>query len=115
MSQAECIFCKIIDGSLPSTKVYEDDQSLAFLDANPKAPVHFLVIPKQHIESLPSTTSESEVLLGHLLGVAREVAKKKGISETGYKIIQNVGQDGGQVVPHLHFHILGGRQVTGAV
>jgi len=113
MTQADCIFCHIINGSIPSTKVYEDDQSVAFEDTNPKAPVHYLVVPKQHLASLAQTTPEHDQLLGHLLGVVRKVAEDKGISKSGYKVIQNIGRDGGQVVPHVHFHVLGGQTLIG--
>jgi len=104
------IFAKIIDREIPADIVYEDDQVLAFRDISPQAPVHVLVIPKKPIESLAGMTEQDKALLGHLLWVARRIAADEGL-EDGYRVVANIGPDGGQAVPHLHFHILGGRQM----
>lgn len=106
-----CIFCKIVAGEIPSNKVYEDDTVLAFRDIQPQAPVHVLIIPKVHVESAQAITSEQDALLCHLFSVARLVAKQEGVAESGYRLITNVGADGGQTVPHLHFHLIGGRDL----
>jgi len=102
-----CLFCKIIDGSIPSTSVYQDDQCYAFNDIDPKAPVHVLVIPRKHISSLEAQ-KEDEEILGHLLGAAAEVARMRGLAN-GYRTVISIGKDGGQTVDHLHVHVLGGR------
>jgi histidine triad (HIT) family protein len=107
----ECIFCKIIRGEIPSKKAYEDERVLAFYDINPKAPVHVLVIPKEHITSLAEVKDEQLELIGYLHGIIRTVAKDLGL-ENGYRVVNNCGQDGGQEVEHLHFHLLGGRKMT---
>lgn len=106
---SDCIFCKIINKEIPSEIIYEDDQVVAFKDINPLAPVHLLAIPKKHRESLQQCSQEDESLLGHLLIVARQLAQKFGVSESGYRVVTNIGEDGGQVVKHLHFHVLGGK------
>jgi histidine triad (HIT) family protein len=105
---SDCIFCKIVKREIPSELVFEDEQVVAFKDINPIAPVHLLVIPKKHMESLQSASPEDEGVLGHILLVARQLAQKFGISESGYRVVTNIGEDGGQVVKHLHFHVLGG-------
>jgi histidine triad (HIT) family protein len=104
------IFQKIIDRQIPATIVYEDDRALAFRDVAPQAPVHVLVIPKQPIRSLASATDEDAALLGHLLTVVRKVAAAEGL-EGGYRVVTNIGADGGQSVDHLHFHVLGKRRL----
>lgn len=105
---AECIFCKIVSGEIPSKKVYEDDQVLAFGDLNPQAPVHVLIIPKKHIKSLDDITQEDVSLLGHIQWVAGKLAKEHNLPD-GYRVVNNCGIDGGQTVAHLHYHLLGGR------
>jgi histidine triad (HIT) family protein len=105
---SDCIFCKIINREIPSELVFEDEHVVAFKDINPLAPVHLLVIPKKHLESLQSASPEEEALLGHILIVARQLALEFGVSESGYRVVTNIGEDGGQVVKHLHFHVLGG-------
>lgn len=107
-----CIFCKIIEGSIPSNKIYEDDTIYAFYDINPAAPVHFLVIPKMHISSANALNSENSAVVAHIFEVIGELAAKEGIAEKGYRIVNNCGTDGGQTVEHLHFHVLGGRNLT---
>ncbi len=107
----DCIFCKIVRNELPSEKIYEDERALAFRDINPIAPVHVLVIPKEHIESLAEVKETQLELLGHLHGVLGQVAKDLGLKD-GYRVVINCGREGGQEVPHLHFHLLGGRKLT---
>lgn len=107
-----CIFCKIIEGSIPSNKIYEDDTIYAFYDINPAAPVHFLVIPKMHIDSANAINSENSAVIAHIFDVIGQLAAKEGIAEKGYRIVNNCGVDGGQTVEHLHFHVLGGRNLT---
>jgi histidine triad (HIT) family protein len=108
---SDCLFCKIANGTLSVTRLYEDEQLLAFADINPQAPVHILIIPKQHFTSLAHTTQEQEPLLGHLLTAAAEIAKQQGLTN-GYRTVINTGPDGGQTVEHLHVHLLGGRHMT---
>jgi histidine triad (HIT) family protein len=106
----DCVFCKIIAGDIPSTKVYEDKYSYAFADIKPEAPVHILVVPKQHIPSLAEMGDDDErrVLLGHLHHATREIARAQKL-KNGFRVVINTGDDGGQTVDHLHFHLLGGR------
>ena len=106
-----CLFCKIAAGEIPSTKVYEDDLVLAFRDINPMAPTHILVIPKAHIPSVDGITAENSQLVAHIFEVIPAIAKAEGL-ENGYRVVSNCGPDAGQSVHHLHFHILGGRQLT---
>ena len=106
----DCIFCKIIKGEIPSNKVYEDDEILAFKDINPIAPVHILIIPKKHIESANDISKEDELLIGKIFTVIKKLAKEHNL-ENGYRIVNNCGEDGGQEVKHLHFHLLGGRKL----
>ncbi len=106
---SDCIFCKIVSGQIPSQRVYEDDQVLAIRDINPQAPVHVLILPKQHIVSVMELTDSR--LLGRMTVAAAQVAKREGIAERGFRLVTNTGPDGGQAVPHLHFHLLGGRQM----
>jgi histidine triad (HIT) family protein len=109
---SDCIFCRIGSKQIPSRVVLEDDQVLAFDDLNPQAPVHVLVIPKRHIGALKNVQQQDQALLGHLLAAANQVAQKKGIEESGYRVVANTGIDGGQTVFHLHLHVLGGRPMT---
>ena len=106
-----CLFCKIIDGVIPSNKVYEDDKIIAFRDINPQAPSHILVIPKCHIPSVDGINSENQELVGYLFSKIPEIAKAEGLAG-GYRVISNCGPDACQSVPHLHFHIIGGRQLS---
>ena len=105
------IFSRIIAGEVPADIVYEDDRALAFRDVNPIAPVHVLVIPKEPIQSISQMKSDHEGLLGHLMWVTTEVARLEGIDTAGYRVVTNNGKNGGQSVAHLHFHVLGGRQL----
>lgn len=107
----DCIFCKIANKEIPSTIVYEDDELLAFNDANPEAPVHILVIPKKHITSLNDAMPEDVQLLGKILLTIQKIAREQGIAEAGYRVVNNCGELGGQTVHHLHFHLLGGREM----
>jgi histidine triad (HIT) family protein len=104
-----CIFCRIVDGSIPAKVVYQDEHTLAFDDVSPQAPVHTLVIPKRHVAAIQDLGESDQALLGRLLLTCRKVATDKGLAEPGYRIVANTGQHGGQSVFHLHFHVLGGR------
>ncbi len=104
-----CIFCRIIHGEVPSTLVYQDYRALAFNDIKPAAPTHVLVVPRQHIEALAGTSPEQEALLGHLVRVASQVAQQAGIERSGFRVLINQGKDAGQMIDHLHLHVLGGR------
>lgn len=104
-----CIFCKISRKEIPSQLIYEDEKMVAFHDIDPKAPVHFLVIPKEHVASLNDV--DNQQLAGELLFRAKELAKEKGIDQTGYRVVVNANEDGGQTVFHLHLHVMGGRKM----
>lgn len=104
----DCLFCKIASGAIPVERVYEDERMVAFPDINPQAPVHVLVIPKQHIPSHAHAAAGDAEMMGHLLWAAAEVARKKGLTK-GYRLVINSGADAGQTVDHLHLHVLGGR------
>ena len=106
-----CIFCQIIDGSIPSKPIYQDDQCYAFVDIKPEAPVHILIVPREHISSIGNAKKEHVALLGHLQWAAAEIARSKGLTE-GFRTVINTGKDGGQTVDHLHVHLLGGRPMT---
>lgn len=109
---SDCIFCKIAQKAIPSDVVYDDDGVIAFRDIEPQAPLHILVIPKKHYGSLMDFGAEDAVLAGHIMAeVIPRVAKEAGLAEGGFRVVTNIGQDGGQTVPHLHFHILGGRSL----
>ena len=108
---SDCLFCKIIAGEIPSSKVYEDDVCYAFNDIDPQAPTHFLVIPKQHIDSAAALTESDAALLGHIYAVIADLCRQLGVAENGYRVVTNVGADGGQSVKHLHFHVLGGEKL----
>ncbi len=105
-----CIFCKIVNDEIPSEKVYEDNDILAFKDLNPAAPIHILIIPKKHISSLNDVKSEDIEILGKLLLTTSKIAKEQGLSK-GYRVVNNCGEDGGQTVDHIHFHLLGERKL----
>ena len=104
----QCIFCKLTQKKDSSIE-FEDDQVVAFCDINPKAPVHILIVPKKHIESIRQLHIEDECLVGHMVDVAKNLAREKGISDSGYRLVFNVGKDSGQVVDHIHLHLLGGK------
>ena len=107
-----CLFCKIIAGEIPSTKVYEDESVLAFRDIAPQAPTHIILIPKEHIASANELTEENAGVVGHIYAVAAKIAKEQGFAETGYRIVNNCGKDGGQTVGHIHFHLLARRNLA---
>ena len=106
-----CLFCKIVDGSIPSTAVYQDELCYAFADINPQAPAHILIVPRRHFGSLDETQDEDSSLLGHLLLTAARIAGQKALAK-GYRVVINTGSDGGQSVDHLHLHLLGGRALS---
>ncbi|KOA21239.1 HIT-like protein [Clostridium homopropionicum DSM 5847] len=108
----DCIFCKIIKGEIPCKKIYEDDMVLGFEDINPTAPIHVLLIPKKHIKDINEIANEDLNLMAHSLGVIKDIAKQMNIKENGYRVVLNCGKDGGQEVPHIHFHIIGGRKLN---
>lgn len=107
----DCIFCKIANGEIKASIVYQDETAVAFPDINPKAPVHLLIIPRKHIERISDLTGDEEKLIGHLITIASKLAQQQGISKSGYRLVINCGPHGGQVVPHVHIHLLGGRQM----
>ncbi|SIS78660.1 histidine triad nucleotide-binding protein [Alicyclobacillus vulcanalis] len=106
-----CLFCQLVAGEIPSNKVYEDDHVLAFHDIRPQAPVHILIIPKRHIESAQAVTPEDRETLGYLHSIIPNIASDAGVAEDGYRLVANIGRHGQQTVPHLHYHLLGGRQL----
>jgi histidine triad (HIT) family protein len=109
---SDCLFCRIVEKKIPAKVVYEDDQILAFDDVNPRAPVHTLVIPKQHVASVQDLGESDRTLLAQLLLACTKVAKHKGLADPGFRLVVNTGRDGGQTVFHLHFHVLGGRHMA---
>jgi len=108
---SNCLFCKIVAGDIPSTKVYEDETILAFRDIAPQAPTHILVIPKTHISGCDGVTEENSAVVAHIFAVIPQIAKAEGL-KNGYRVVSNCGADAGQTVPHLHFHILGGKKLA---
>ena len=108
----DCLFCKIVNGDIPSNKVYEDELCYAFRDIDPQAPTHILVVPRTHIASCADLTEANAALVAHIFTVIAKIARDEGL-DSGYRVVSNVGPDGGQSVPHLHFHILGGRTLSG--
>ena len=108
---SNCLFCKIIAGDIPSTKVYEDELVYAFRDINPQAPTHILVIPKAHIGSVAEINADNSGVVAHIFRVIPEIAKSEGL-DNGYRVVSNCGEDAGQTVHHLHFHILGGKKLS---
>jgi len=111
MTTTDCIFCKIIAGEIPSTTVYKDDTVTAFRDIHPAAPTHILVVPNKHVATVNDLTADDETLVGHLFTTARQIAAAEGVAEAGYRLIINCGPDGGQVVYHLHLHLIGGQRM----
>lgn len=107
---SDCLFCNIATGEIPSNKVYEDDVCYAFYDIDPQAPVHFLVIPKTHISSVSAVDAENEAVVGHIFGVIAKLAKELHLDS--YRVVSNIGEQAGQSVLHLHFHVLSGRDMT---
>ncbi len=107
----DCLFCRIADGRIPSDRVYEDDEVVAFRDIDPQAPVHVLVIPRRHIESADALTAEDAATVMAMFAAAQRVARALGVAESGYRLVTNIGADAGQSVQHLHLHLLGGRSL----
>ncbi|HAV10455.1 MAG TPA: histidine triad nucleotide-binding protein [Dehalococcoidia bacterium] len=107
----DCVFCKIVDGRIPSEKLFEDADFIAFRDIHPQSPVHVLIVPKFHITSLAHLKPEHETLMGRLIMLATKIAQSEGLAVRGYRLVTNCGAEGGQVVPHLHFHLIGGKQM----
>ncbi len=107
----DCLFCSIANGDMDTELLYEDDQVVAFKDINPKAPVHLLIIPKEHIATILDLEEENDQLIGHMYQVAKKLAKEYDIAEDGFRVVANCNEDGGQVVFHIHFHLLGGEKL----
>jgi histidine triad (HIT) family protein len=107
----ECVFCRIVAGEIPADIVYQDKELIAFRDIHPQAPTHLLIIPKVHIASLTQLSDKQQRLIGRLVLLAKDLAEKEGISASGYRLSVSCGADGGQLVPHIHFHLLGGRKL----
>jgi len=107
----DCIFCEIVKKQIPCEIIYEDDSVIGFKDISPQAPVHVIIIPKVHISNINDISEDESDVIGHIFIAAKKIAKDLGISETGYRIISNCGEDGGQTVQHIHFHLLGGRML----
>ncbi|MFC2052209.1 histidine triad nucleotide-binding protein [Chloroflexota bacterium] len=108
----ECIFCKIAASEIPADILYQDEELIAFRDINPLAPTHLLIIPKKHIPSLAHLSEAESSLIGSMVNIVNKLAKSDGIAESGYRLVINCGKQGGQLVPHLHMHLLGGRQLS---
>jgi histidine triad (HIT) family protein len=109
LSPTDCLFCRLVAGEIQATVVRSDERTLAFRDINPQAPIHVLVVPREHVSSLDEVRDDQGDLLGALFLAARDVARQEGLAEDGYRTVLNVGADGGQTVPHVHVHVLGGR------
>lgn len=107
----ECVFCKIIKREIPSNIVYEDDRVIAFYDVNPAAPIHILVVPKKHIETLLDVSEEDGDLISYIYKIINKIAKDKGFADNGFRVIANCGEDSGQEVKHIHFHVLAGKKL----
>jgi histidine triad (HIT) family protein len=107
----ECVFCQIVAGKIPADVVHQDGEFLAFRDIQPQAPTHLVIVPTSHIGSITQLTNEHQGLIGRLILLAKELAEKEGVSSSGYRLAINCGADGGQLVPHLHLHLLGGRRL----
>lgn len=107
----DCIFCKIAAGDIPADKVYEDEEVVAFRDLNPQAPTHVLVVPRKHIATINDLEPEDEAVIGRMYGAVREIAQREGFAEAGYRTVVNCNEAGGQVVFHIHMHLLGGRMM----
>lgn len=105
----DCLFCKIVAREIPATIIHEDEQVIAFRDVNPQAPTHALIIPRRHIATLNDLQGSDSVLIGHMLFTATQIARTEGIEDSGYRVVMNCNEDGGQTVFHIHLHLLGGR------
>ena len=111
----DCVFCQIVAGEIPSDTLYQDEEVIAFCDIHPVASTHVLIIPKRHVPSLTQLSEEDFPLIGHMVGVANQLAKREGVSESGYRLVINCGEQAGQIVPHLHLHLIGGRRLSDAL
>ncbi len=111
----DCVFCKIVAGEIPADILYQDEGVIAFPDINPVAPIHLLIIPRKHIPSLAHLSEAESSLISSMVNTANQLAKREGISESGYRLVINCGEQGGQGVAHLHMHLLGGRQLSAAL
>ncbi len=109
----ECIFCQIASGNIPSDFIYQDEEVIAFRDINPQAPVHLIIIPRRHIPSLAQISEADSALIGRMVAIANQLAKGEDVADKGYRLAINCGKEGGQAVPHLHLHLLGGRRLSG--
>jgi len=108
----DCIFCQIVSGKIPSDIIYQDEEVIAFRDIKPQAPVHLIIIPRRHVPSLAHLSEADSALVGRMVEVANQLAKGEGLSQNGYRLAINCGEEGGQLVPHLHLHLLGGRRLS---
>jgi histidine triad (HIT) family protein len=108
----ECIFCKIVAGEIPSDFIYEDEEFIAFRDIQPQAPVHVLIVPREHIASLNELSEKNTLLIGRLILLAKRLAEKENTAQSGYRLVINCGHEGGQIVPHLHLHLIGGAKLS---
>ena len=108
----DCIFCQIVAGKISPEVLYQDEEIIAFRDINPQAPIHLVIIPKRHIPSLVHLSEADLPLIGHMVKVANQLAKEEGVSDSGYRLVINCGEEGGQLVPHLHMHLLGGHKLS---
>ena len=108
----DCIFCRIVEGKIPSDIVYQDKEIIAFRDIKPQAPVHLVIIPRKHIPSLDQLKESDSALVGRMVAIANQLAKDEGVAQKGYRVVINCGKEGGQLVPHLHLHLLGGRKLS---
>ncbi|MFC1995265.1 histidine triad nucleotide-binding protein [Chloroflexota bacterium] len=109
----DCVFCQIVTGKIPGEILYQDEGIIAFRDINPQTPVHLVIIPKKHIPSIVHLSEAESTLIGNMANIANRLAREEGIAEAGYRLVINCGEQGGQLVPHLHMHLLGGRQLHG--
>jgi histidine triad (HIT) family protein len=109
----ECIFCQIASGKIPGDIIYQDEEVIAFRDIKPQAPLHILVIPRRHIPSLAHLSEADSSIIGRMIAIANQLAKGEGVADSGYRLAINCGEEGGQLVPHLHLHLLGGRRLSG--
>ena len=108
----DCIFCQIVAGKVPSEILHQDEEVIAFRDIHPQAPIHLVIIPKRHIPSLTHLSVEDLPLMGRMVNIANQLAKREGIADGGYRLVINCGEQGGQLVPHLHMHLIGGRRLS---
>ena len=111
----DCVFCQIVAGKIPSGILYQDEEVIAIRDINPMAPTHLLIISKKHIPSLAHLPEAETPLIGHMAKIANQLAREEGVAESGYRLVINCGKQGGQAVPHLHMHLLGGRKLSGGL